>query len=559
MKKRVLLNLSLMLGLSLVLFGSISPGRSQAEPNGEPARVGMAADATVLIARQAEAQVNKKLHMYLPQILKMALARPALRVYEYAISDYMGNYDYVVNPGEFIYVKITLENTGSAPAYNVRLTATSSDPYLNPYASIYDYTTDGVYSYIGPGEVGNSLVRLWLGIASNTPEGHVITLDLLIEDSTGYTWIDAIQLSVTGSDTTPPFIADVRTDRLYVPVGEQVLLTDFVYETGTIASVTANIELPVGIPVADVPLYDDGTHGDVAAGDRIYSSYWTPTLLADFCVDITAVDGLGNSARRDGEACFTSQSYVHSADILLVMDDDTPYFSSYYTDALDANAYSYDVWATNFYGPIDSTTLSMYQDGVVIWATPTYGTLIDESMQATLMDYLDGGGKLFITGQDIGYYTYYYCITTFYNDYLHAAFLQDGTDLYTLRGVVGDPISAGMTLSITGGDGANNQVLPSEINPIAPAVPIFYYNPVAAEDSSRPSNPISLPPGAGKLLDRAPNSIEGIIGSGTGALRVDTGVYRVVYFAFGFEAIDNLAGTDRAAVMQSVLTWLLAP
>ena len=47
---------------------------------------------------------------------------------------------------------------------------------------------------------------------------------------------------------------------------------------------------------------------------------------------------------------------------------------------------------------------------------------------------------------------------------------------------------------------------------------------------------------------------EGNIGSGTAGLRVDTGKYKVVYFAFGFEAINSAA--DRQVVMERVLNWL---
>ena len=52
-------------------------------------------------------------------------------------------------------------------------------------------------------------------------------------------------------------------------------------------------------------------------------------------------------------------------------------------------------------------------------------------------------------------------------------------------------------------------------------------------------------------------SIQGIGGPGIGALRVDTGVYRVVYFAFGFEAINGQGGDSRIEVMDRVLHWLL--
>jgi hypothetical protein len=57
-------------------------------------------------------------------------------------------------------------------------------------------------------------------------------------------------------------------------------------------------------------------------------------------------------------------------------------------------------------------------------------------------------------------------------------------------------------------------------------------------------------------MPAAPAGTTGTIGSGTAALRVDTGTYRIVYFAFGFEAINDAA--MRAAVMERVIDWLRA-
>jgi hypothetical protein len=50
--------------------------------------------------------------------------------------------------------------------------------------------------------------------------------------------------------------------------------------------------------------------------------------------------------------------------------------------------------------------------------------------------------------------------------------------------------------------------------------------------------------------------VGGVSSSGTAGLRVDTGIYKVVYFAFGFEGIN--AAADRATVMGRVLGWLLS-
>ena len=107
-----------------------------------------------------------------------------------------------------------------------------------------------------------------------------------------------------------------------------------------------------------------------------------------------------------------------------------------------------------------------------------------------------------------------------YHQYLHASFVADDTNDYTLDGVASDLISDGMSLAISGGDGADNQDYPDAIDPYdAAAHVIFTYN-----------------------------------ASQNGALAVDTGTYRVVYLGFGFEAIDN--ATDRALLMQRALDWL---
>lgn len=235
-------------------------------------------------------------------------------------------------------------------------------------------------------------------------------------------------------------------------------------------------------------------------------------------------------------------------DILLVYDDAFDQgFNTYYEDALTANGYSYYCWNVLLEGSPDLSVLNAYS--VVIWALPASYAPSD-SDQATLMSYLDDGGNLFITGQDIGWSIYEYqghSSSIFYENYLHATYVQDSVDLWNLTGTPGDPISDGVTLTISGGDGADNQSWPSEIDPIGPAVTIFTYS---GASSSRPTQPASIPEKP-HTLPLAP------ISSGSGAIRVDTATYKVVYFAFGFEGINN--PTDRNTVMGNVINWLKPP
>ena len=202
-----------------------------------------------------------------------------------------------------------------------------------------------------------------------------------------------------------------------------------------------------------------------------------------------------------------------SADILIVDDDQGANYETYYKNALDANGYNYSYCSS----PPDATVLLNYS--VVIWLTgDDFEDTLTSTDQANLQTYLNNGGNLFISGQDIGYDI---GGSSFYHDYLHANYVRDDTDIYNLNGVTGDPIGDGLTIGISGGDGANNQEYQSEIAP----------------------------------HDGTASTVFNYAGDGCGAIKADTGTYKVVYFAFGFEAINNAA--DRNTVMDRVMGWLM--
>ncbi len=200
------------------------------------------------------------------------------------------------------------------------------------------------------------------------------------------------------------------------------------------------------------------------------------------------------------------------APILVVDDDAGSAYETYYTAALNALSETYDVWTVSTQGSPSAATLQAYS--IVIWLTGSdYSTTLTATDTANLATYLNGGGKLFISGQDIGY-----DINTdsFYGGYLHATYIRDDTNTY---GLTGSDIMAGANVNISAGDGANNQSYPSEIGLGSGAVGVYDYD-----------------------------------GTYTwGGLRWE-GAYRVVYFSFGFEAINAVAG--RTTVMDKVLTWL---
>jgi len=215
-------------------------------------------------------------------------------------------------------------------------------------------------------------------------------------------------------------------------------------------------------------------------------------------------------------------TYIYMTDdleILLVDDDGAESFEDYFTDVLDHHGYSYGIWDRNS-GAVSSDVLSYFP--VVVWNLGWAFPTLDEDDRDALGTYLDAGGKLFITGQDLGWEMQDIggAAYQWYQDYLHTLFINDDTNNYTLSGVDGDHISHGLDLVIQGGDGANNQDFPSDIDPAdGSATAIWTY------DVNR-----------------------------NGAIRADTGIYRVVYLAFGFEAINN--ADDRRACLHRSISWL---
>ncbi|MBN2541863.1 Omp28-related outer membrane protein [bacterium] len=210
-------------------------------------------------------------------------------------------------------------------------------------------------------------------------------------------------------------------------------------------------------------------------------------------------------------------------DVLVVSDDGDDSYDHYFTDALDALDVAHNVWDIDVMG--SPTADDMGGVDAVVWFTGFEFPTLSSYNRSQISLYLDSGGKLFMTGQDIGWdlcdtdgSAYGTGSVDFYHNYLCANYLADDTDDHTLDGVAGDPVSNGISLAISGGDGANNQGFPSEIEQRGSASEIFYYS-------------------AGVC----------------GGIKCDTGTFKVVYLSFGYEAINNSA--DRLLLMDRILTW----
>lgn len=153
--------------------------------------------------------------------------------------------------------------------------------------------------------------------------------------------------------------------------------------------------------------------------------------------------------------------------------NDAPHYLQYYTDALDAAGYGYDVWDVDVHEAAPSYTEVLSHYDVAIWYTgddyaPTVpGFEVHEEEVLNFRDFNNyDGGKLFATGQGLAWLS---AVNGMFSDdffqynlgaYMHVE--EGGMDHvsglpFDVKGEDGDPIFDSLTFSIHAGDGANNQ------------------------------------------------------------------------------------------------------
>ncbi len=197
---------------------------------------------------------------------------------------------------------------------------------------------------------------------------------------------------------------------------------------------------------------------------------------------------------------------------LLVDDDTGANYQTWYENALTAIGEDYDLWTVSSQGSPTAADLAGY--GRVIWETgDDYGSTLTSADEAALSTYLDGGGKLLVSGQDLGYDIH---TDPFYANYLHASYVDDDSGDTSLTG---QDIFAGLSIDIAGGDGANNQDYPDVINAANGSTAVFQYS-----------------------------------ANTYGAVAYSNATYAVVYLGFGFEGISTQA--NRNEVMTRALDYL---
>jgi hypothetical protein len=285
--------------------------------------------------------------------------------------------------------------------------------------------------------------------------------------------------------------------------------------SGTIS--TGETRINITNPTSSFGNIPNGTSGTNSADPFIFTV--TDSFVHNVTFDIT-FDGAPNSINTD--ASFTLM--IGHPFLLIVDDDGGGLYEGWYGEALDSLDVPFDEWDVNALGmPPGTGVYGLRDHEVVVWFTGNETATLTSAEIDSLMNFLDNGGNLFITGQNIGEDIN---SDPFYANYLHASFVSPAINDFFLSGVPGDPIGDGFTLLTTGAPGAGNQISQDVIAPLLDADSVIVYE-------------------AG--------SIAGI---------KYAGVYRVVYFGFGFEGISSrpAQGFDRSSdVMCRILDWFGYP
>jgi hypothetical protein len=206
------------------------------------------------------------------------------------------------------------------------------------------------------------------------------------------------------------------------------------------------------------------------------------------------------------------------APVVLVDDDGGYNFESWFLESLaelGVDSYNWDVFRRG--SPGDSL-----QDFLVaVWFSgDESGDVLTSMDLSDLEAFLDGGGNLLLTGQDLEA-----CLegTAFLTNYLHAEIGAYHVGSYMVNGVPDDPVSHDVNLLLTGAGGAQNQHSQGEVFAVTGGVEFLNY-------STTPPRP--------------------------GGVRFDGGTYKAILLTFGLEAVSGVATTTtREEFLHRALQW----
>jgi uncharacterized repeat protein (TIGR01451 family) len=460
-------------------------------------------------------------------VVRDAATTPALQIR-------MSDAGVPVGPGSLLTYLITVKNAGNADATGVVISDTvpndtsfvSASPgyTLQSGSVVWNVGTvmSGTVNANGGLDMGSQTITMTVRISSGVANGSTITNEEFSTKSSEGP-------GATGSPypivLAPPYDVSVspasQTDG--TRAGSAITYTESVknlgYNDDTFTLALSGNQWPTTLWDSSFTTQITKT-GSVGPGDtgEVGVKVSVPMTATSGMTDTVSVDAtsMGNTDRT---ASASIQTIAITKPVLLVDNDDNhPDVQSYYRAALDANGYQYDVWDLDANPNLPPKYLNAHQ--AVVWFTGgSYpGPILP--YESELATYLNNGGKLFMSGQDI--LDQAAGTTAFVQNYLHINW--DGSE--TQNDIGTTTVTAVQTNTVMTGLGTyamnfNAVGLPDysdEIMPIDPAIPAFL------DDSSM-----------------------------TDALTVSADNYKVMFLAFPFEVMGT--AQDKADVLKHAMDY----
>jgi subtilisin family serine protease len=365
------------------------------------------------------------------------------------------------------------DTTASYPSnYNTSLgtSSQSAASYDGVIAVASITSTGGMSSFSSYGattvDIGAPGSGIWSTVPSNTYAAYDGTsmatphvtgaVALYASAQTGTVTGPALRQAILGSTTATTSLAGktVTGGRLNVyaalTMGNDQTPPNISGLTAQPGSITANITWTTNEAATSELLY--GTNPN-----NLNLSYTDSSLATAHTVNLQSLSALTTyyfrARSRDLAGNVTTsdlQSFTTIATpaILFVDDDFGESYDRFFRSALQANGYTFDQWDVAVSGSTPSSAvMSNYK--LVIWNTgyaySGTGAGLSSGEQSAISNYLDGGGRIFISGQDV---LFTGVSASFRQNYLKvASFTNDvRSSSYTASGVTGHPLGGGLNL-----------------------------------------------------------------------------------------------------------------
>jgi len=216
---------------------------------------------------------------------------------------------------------------------------------------------------------------------------------------------------------------------------------------------------------------------------------------------------------------------------------------NFYRDPVKANANGAFLWVPSEQGNVPLSEMKKYQ--LLIWATgECYNGTLSAGDQQNLSQYLEGGGNLLVSGQDIGFEI---GSSGFYTNYLKSKFVGDSSGNPHLDG---NSFLEGLGFNLNAPGGAKNQYYPDVIAPLSGATLAgTWANTGTRAGALTPQSVQGGAPAPTNKLVIKPQSANEPAGA---IVLNNAGKYRTANLSFG---IESLQPSERTILLAKLMAW----